>query len=75
MWVSACGCLQSPEEGTNVLGSGDTGGYKSPCSCWEPNSGPLKDWYRLLTDEPSLQPINWCFEGISLSLAGLLGSL
>ena len=33
-----------------------TYGCKSPCGCWEWNSGPLEEQPVLLTSEPSLQP-------------------
>ena len=36
-------------------------GYKSPCGCWELNSGPLEDQTVLLTSEPSLHPPPCCF--------------
>ena len=29
---------------------------KSPCGCWELNSGPLEEQLVLLTSEPSLRP-------------------
>lgn len=50
-----CRCPPSPEEGVRSPGNGATDGCEKPTGCWEPNPGPLQEWYSPLTAEPSLR--------------------
>jgi hypothetical protein len=41
--------------------------WASCCGCWELNSGPLQEWYILLTSEASLWPTKNSFKSIATS--------
>ena len=50
-------CLQRPENGVGIHGTGITDGCELPCGRWELNPGPLEEQAVLLTTELSLQPL------------------
>ena len=45
-------------------------GYEPPGGYWELNLGPLEEQPGLLTSEPSLQPVLFCFETESHTSSG-----
>ena len=53
--------LQRPEVGVRSPVTGVPDGSELPCGYWELDPGPLEEQPMLLTTEPSLQPLNFCF--------------
>lgn len=55
-------CPQKPEEGA---GAGVADSCESPHGCWKWNLGSLEEQQVLLTDESSVQLLNWDFKVLS----------
>ena len=55
-------CPQKPEEGA---GARVTDSCESPHGCWKWNLGSLEEQQVLLTDESSVQLLNWDFKVLS----------
>jgi hypothetical protein len=51
-----------------------TDGCEPPCGCWELNSGPLEEESVLLTTKPSLQPLFFSWDRVSLCSSGWPGT-
>ena len=60
--IQCCGYIYTciPKEGTRSYYDG----FEPPCGCWELYSGPMEEHPVLLTNEPSLQPLNMCLSFI-----------
>lgn len=58
VWVYACDCrcLYKPDV-SDLPGDEATGGCESADKDWEPNMGPLQEWYRFLTTGLTLQSL------------------